>query len=596
MQVESGPDAVTALQQAGSSLARLMPALRAREAELATARSVRFGISAAITADGLGLFLRKQAALCGLQGSVVQGGFDDPLGDMAKFAAEGVEQVVLLPFLDMLLPHLEAQAVTLAPQQVQDKLAEFTTRYQLTLQKAAGFAVVFVFALHRITGAPAGQSPDAVDRLLDTFNGVLRQLVQDTPNARWIDTASVIQRIGFAAAFDWRFYWRAKAPYSPVCLDAMAAALSVASRGFGSYFYKCVVVDCDNTLWGGVIGEDGLQGVKLDPYNYPGNVYWRVQQQLARLQAQGVLLCLCSKNNPADVQEMLEQHPAMVLKPAQIVTSKVNWLDKPTNLRAIADELNIGLDSLIFLDDSGFECNAVRSQLPQVRVLQVPANLPDYPALLDQATDWLLGGGVTGESQAKTEQYRLRAQALALQAEFSSQEDYLRSLQLKVILTRNARDAVARISELSQKSNQFNLTLRRYTEAAITRQMEASDSDVFSLVVKDRFGDSGLTGVVVMHYEGEVARVDNFFMSCRVIGRGVEQVIWACIAGQARLQGCHQLLAEFIPGPKNALVERFYDDLGLPRGTPHGTTVTYTFDLAAGKLPAADHIELTYVG
>ncbi len=593
---EQTTDALHALQDSGVSLAKVMQALKGLEPRLAASRSVHFGISAAITADSLKPFLQKHAALAGIRAQVTQGGFDDPLGDMDRFAAAGVTHAVLMPFLDTILPHLESRAALLEPRELDDKEAEFTARITLALQKAAGFEAIYVCGLHRITRAGPG-GHDAVQTLLARFNLVLRNAVQAHANARWIDTDGIVQSMGLADAIDARFYYRAKAPYSLRYMDALASALSVASRGFGTYFYKCLVLDCDNTLWGGVVGEDGLDGIKLDPFNYPGNVFWRVQQQIVQLQRQGVLLCLCTKNNPADVQEALDKHPSMVIRPEHIVVKKVNWQDKPQNLREIAAELNLGLDSFIFVDDSDFECNAVRSQLPQVRVLQVPANLPDYPALIEQAAHWLTGAGVSAESQGKTEQYRMRAEAIAAQAEFGSQDEYLRSLQLHVTLTRNARDSIARISELSQKSNQFNLTTRRYTPADIGQFMDSPAHAVYSLVVQDRFGNAGLTGVAVIAYEGDIARVDNFFMSCRVIGRGVEHVIWRPILQDALDRGATRLSAQYLPSPKNALVARFYDELGLPRTDSADGAVTYTLELAqADRLPPCNHIELTYVG
>lgn len=578
-------------------MTQVMLALKGIEPGIDASRTLRLGLSAAITADALTPFLRKHAALAGFRAFVVQGGFDDPLGDIERFAAQGVTHVVLMPFLDAILPHLESRAASIQAAELEAKEAEFSARYGMALQRAAQLDTVFVCGLHRMTRAVDNDGDDAVERIQSRFNQLLRALVQAHPNAKWIDTAGVIQELGLDASIDSRFYFRAKAPYSTRYMDALAAAISVASRGFGSYFYKCLALDCDNTLWGGILGEDGLEGIQLDPFDYPGNIFWRVQHQLAQLQQQGVLLCLCTKNNPADVEEALTKHPAMVLKASQIVVSKVNWQDKPQNLREIAAELNLGLDSIVFVDDSAYECDAVRSQLPQVRVLQVPANLPDYPRLIAQAGNLLLGAGISGESQDKTAQYQARAAALAAQAQFSSQEDYLRSLGLKVILSRNARESIARISELSQKSNQFNLTTQRYSAARIAQFMESQGSVVYSLVVKDRFGDAGLSGVVVLIHEEGTARVDNFFMSCRVIGRGVEFAIWQRIAQEALRHGASQLVAHYIPTAKNNIVATFYDQLGLHRTEGAGPAATYTFDLACSEnLPACDHVELTYVG
>jgi FkbH-like protein len=203
---------------------------------------------------------------------------------------------------------------------------------------------------------------------------------------------------------------------------------------------------------------------------------------------------------------------------------------------------------------------------------------------------------VSAESRSKTQQYQQRAAAIAGQAEFASQEQYLHSLQLKALLTRNAQTSVARIAELSQKSNQFNLTTRRYSDAEIAQRMAGPDSEVYSLVVKDRFGDAGLTGVVVMRYESQTAHVEAFFMSCRVIGRGVEFSIWNHIAAQAAERGCPEMLADYVPSAKNTLVERFFDDLGMQRvNNPANTGVTnYRLSLPASGLMNRDWIEFIH--
>ena len=326
-----------------------------------------------------------------------------------------------------------------------------------------------------------------------------------------------------------------------------------------------LALDCDNTLWGGIVGEEGVGGLQLAPYGFPGNIYWRAQNEIANLEQSGVLLCLCTKNNPGDVEEVFSAHPSMVLRPSQIVARRVNWSDKAQNLRELAAELDLGLDSIVFLDDSDFECNAVRSQLPQVRTYQVPKNLPEYALVLSEISRLFLAGGVSVESRSKTKQYQQRSMAVAVKAQFGSQEEYLRSLNLRALLALNAKESTARISELSQKSNQFNLTTRRYSEREIVDSMSSADTEVYSLVVLDRFGDAGLTGVVIMRYMGRTAHVESFFMSCRVIGRGVEFSIWEYLTRQAAARGCDEMLAQYKPTARNSLVERFFDELGMQR-------------------------------
>jgi FkbH-like protein len=354
-------------------------------------------------------------------------------------------------------------------------------------------------------------------------------------------------------------------------------------------------LDCDNTLWGGVIGEDLLSGIGLDKHDYPGNIFWKIQNEILALEKSGALLCLCSKNNPADVDEVLEKHPSMVIREGHIAVKKVNWGDKASNIRSLSQELNIGLDSMVFLDDSSFECEAVRQQLPMVKTFQVPKNLSDYPGLLSEIKKLFLAGGVTEESKSKTLQYRQRSEAEALKAQFENQDEYLASLGLKVELSLNLRSSVPRISELSMKSNQFNLTTTRYSEAEILSMMDHDNFAVYSLVVSDKFGNAGLTGVVIVKYEGDKAVVDNFYMSCRVIGRGVEMVIWHQIIANGINRGCTQLHAKYLKSAKNSLVNDFYDRLGLPVVDQFDAGREYSVSLTDFSPPPTSWITTEYV-
>jgi FkbH-like protein len=372
-----------------------------------------------------------------------------------------------------------------------------------------------------------------------------------------------VSAVGRKQALSPRFYFRATAPYQPRFWDELARRVLLASRGAGTYLYKVLVLDCDNTLWGGVIGEDLLDGIALSPDMYPGNVFWRVQHELLALQQRGVLLCLSTKNNPADVAEVLDRHPHQVIREEHLIVKKVGWGDKVDSLGAIAEELGLGLDSMVFLDDSPFEIEAVRERLPAVRCFQVPEKVFDYPALVGEISDLFLSGRPDDGGADKTDQYRLRATEQAERNRHGTREQYLASLGLTVELRRDPRDAIPRIAGLSQKSNQFNLTTRRYTEAQVADLVESPDTTVYTIRVGDRFGDSGITGIAIVRYEGTAARVESFLMSCRVLGRDIEQVPWATIAADARARGCTRLEAEWLRTARNAQVEDFYDRLGF---------------------------------
>jgi FkbH-like protein len=558
-------------------------------------KSASIGISSNVTVSILEIFLRKHALINGVRLTVHQGNYDDHLRDMETFAAKGVEHVVFLPFFDNILPSFEAQLGSLTSEQIEAKAADLKERYRLVFEKASTFRSVFVCGFHRFSSI--SRTNDPVASTLIQFNEILREVSEKYSNMHMLDMQNIVETIGHSDAFDPRFYFRTKTPYSPVFLNQLASHVCSASRGFGSYFYKALVLDCDNTLWGGIIGEDLINGIKLDAYDYPGNIFWRAQHEFALLERSGVLLCLCSKNNPQDVEEVFHKHSSMVLKDSNIVLKKVNWNNKVQNLREIASELNIGLDSLVFLDDSEFECSAARTQLPMVHTVMVPKALPEYPAVIETIKSLFLSGGITAESSSKTLQYQQKAEAEKLKAQFNSQDDYLAALGLKVELSRNAIGSIPRISELTMKSNQFNLTTHRYSEAEIRTLMENNDSDVYSMVVSDKFGNAGLTGVAVVLYQGNEAIIQAFLMSCRVIGRGVEFVVWATIMKEAMKHSCTKMQARFLSTAKNAQVKEFYDGLGFTLlDEAEDGTRNYSCILDGFTLAKTDWVEVVYAG
>lgn len=582
------------LADRSTPLAQVVRAVAEGERALAEAPEVAIGISANVTLDLLGLFIRREALLAGIRAKVVSGGYDDPLGDIERFVAAGVERMLLLHLFDNLLPAFEAQIETVDPDVVNAKEAELRGRLRLMLELAAPLKSVWIALFHRRSPTSLPDGGDKLDQTIERFNRMLREEAAAHRNVQLIDVNAIVSALGSRHSYDDRFYFRSKAPYSAAFLAELGRRLSLMSRGFGCWFYKALALDCDNTLWGGIIGEDLLEGIKLDPFDYPGNVFWRVQQTLSGLEHNGLLLCLCTKNNPGDVEEVFRKHPNMVLREAQIVARRVNWNDKVANLVELSEELNIGLDSMIFLDDNPVEANAVRTRLPMVRTIEVPSALPDYPAVVEEIVELYLAGGVSAESRSKTEQYRQRAAAAREQASFGSHEEYLASLDLAAFVRVDAAADAARVSELSLKSNQFNLTTRRYQEAEIRALMEGADTEVISITVSNKFGNAGLTGVIVVRYDHEVARIENFLMSCRVLGQGVELSIWPLVADRASARGCTRLEAEYLPTAKNVQAADFYDRVGFTLMSDDGQARRYVAALASFAPPLSSWVKVQY--
>ncbi len=575
-----------------ASLASLMGAVEDVEAHAKLPLTAHVGVSAGATVDLLGLFLRRHALLSGVRLQVTQGNFDDPLGDIERFVQAGVEFVVLAPFFDTLEPAFEARAATMPEAELAAREAEMRGRWRLALKAASGFRKVLLCDFHRMTASVTGG--DRTDAVLERFNRALDEEASAFANVRRLDMSAMIAEVGRKAAFDMRFYLRNTAPYSAALLDVWGRQVAAASRAYGGRFHKALVLDCDNTLWGGILGEDLAEGIRISPFDYPGNVFWRAQAEFVALQRQGVLLCLCSKNDPEAVDALLHTHPDMVLRSSDVIAKQVNWDDKVGNLRQIAQTLNIGLDSLVFLDDSAFECESVRTQLPEVAVFQVPANLAEYPAVIARIKDLFLASGDGDPGGDKTQQYRQRAEAVAAAAAFDSHEDYLASLDLTVTIARDDPARAARVSQLSQKSNQFNLTTLRYTPEDISRLIQDQAVTVYSLDVADRFGPAGTTGVVVVRREGQVAVIESLLMSCRVLGRGVEQSLWATVVEDALGEGCVTLRAAYRPTAKNGQTADFYDRLGLSRQSDDDSGQVYTAALATFVPPSTPWIKVLH--
>jgi FkbH-like protein len=563
LRVGAESPALATLRDPSASLSALMAAVDRLEAHgVDEAAPMRVAVSANVTTELFSTYMRRHALLAGRTATVEHGGYDAHLENVRRFAAEGADHLLLVNFFDNLMPSFETRLHALDAELVAAQRERVRGELRLALEEARAVRSVYVTLFHRLTPtAPTAQSA-ALDAAVESFNSAVREACAGFPNVTTLALDEVAAAVGHAEAFNPRYYLRFKAPYTARFWDELARRLVLVSRAGGSRYPKALVLDCDNTLWGGVVGEDMVGGIKLGPGEYPGNVYWLAQAEFLNLQREGVLLCLATKNEPADVEAVLAGHPHQLIRDEHVVVKQTGWGDKVDSLVGIARELDIGLDSLVFLDDSEFECASVRERLPMVTTFTVPQNPYDYPALVREVCDLFLAGRPSGDA-GKTEQYRLRAAARAEEAHHATREEYLASLALAVELRRDPRDAIPRIAQLTQKSNQFNLTTRRYTEAEIADLVDSPDATVYSLGVRDRFGDSGITGVAIVRHAGDVAHLDTFLMSCRVLGREVELAPWAAIVADARARGARHVSAEWLRTARNAQVERFLDGLGL---------------------------------
>lgn len=383
-------------------------------------------------------------------------------------------------------------------------------------------------------------------------------------NISIINIDKLFIEVGIKNAIDYRFYNSSKAPYTFTFLKSYVAAIEIHLLKNNGKLKKAIIFDCDNTLWKGIIGEDGMKNIDMSSNSKFGKPFNRIQQIAVYLSKRGIIVGICSKNNEQDVIDVFQNHPDMVLKEEHIVIKKVNWIDKASNLRAIAEELNIGIDSLVFVDDSNFEINLVKEQLPEVLTIQVPTNSTDYPDLLLKNIYTYFNLSLNSDDARKTEMYKQQFERENSKSAFTSIDDYLSSLEIELDILKNDNSHTPRISQLTQKTNQFNLTTERYTETQI--EQFTSTELVYAMFVKDKFGDNGLTGICIAKKDSNNLNnviIDSLLMSCRIIGRNIEFAFVNYIINDLQHYGYTSITALYKPTKKNAQVEDFYEKMGF---------------------------------
>jgi FkbH-like protein len=433
------------------------------------------------------------------------------------------------------------------------------------------------------------QREDNAAEAIQRINRGLRALAGEYRGVYILDYHALVARHGRERWGDARKWLTVRLPVASANLPHLAAEWLRFLHPLAGKVAKCVAVDLDNTLWGGVIGEDGMNGIRLGA-EYPGAAFQELQRALLDLSRRGILLAVCSKNNPADAMEALSGHPGMLLQPRDFAAMRINWNDKARNLREIARELNIGLDTIAFLDDNPVERQQVREQAPEAIVIRLPEDPMDYARAVRDCP-WFERLALSDEDRRRGAYYAAQRQRVELERSVTSKEDFYRGLdQVAEIAPVNAQ-TLARVSQLTQKTNQFNLTTRRYTEQQIAGMAAAPNWRVWSLRVKDRYADNGLVGVAIARVDGEVCEIDSFLMSCRVIGRTLETAFLARLAADAREQGAKVLQGWFRPTKKNAPALEFYREHGFEVAERTEEGVLWRLDLQEKEIRTPEWIK-----
>ncbi|MEO5331937.1 MAG: HAD-IIIC family phosphatase [Magnetococcus sp. YQC-5] len=451
---------------------------------------------------------------------------------------------------------------------------------------------------HPPLGILDGMIAPGQTEVIQAVNAALLDLARHHRSLFVVDYAKLVARAGMENWYDLRMAYLAKAPIAQNMLPRLATEYLKFLRAAAGMSRKCLVVDLDNTLWGGVLGEEGVSGIQLGP-EYPGSAFLALQRALLQLHDRGVLLAMASKNNVADVEEVFRLHPHMLLRLDHFACREIHWNPKTTSLVSIAQRLNIGLEHMVFMDDNPVECEQVKTGLPMVSVIL-------FPSRPEEAIRALYREGLfdtlnfSSEDGKRGQLYQQRANAEALLAASGSLTEFYWSLGMRVDLSRATPATLSRTAQLTQKTNQFNLTTYRYTEEEVARRMADPDWLVMTVQVTDRFGDNGIVGVMMAKRLARENKldVDTFLLSCRVIGRTVETAMLACLCEQARDMGLNGILGRVIPSAKNAPSQMMYQNHGFTKQSDTSSAATeaqtslWELDLTRGEVTMPPWITL----
>jgi FkbH-like protein len=387
------------------------------------------------------------------------------------------------------------------------------------------------------------------------------ELAQQSKNLFICDIAALTAHAGRSATFSPATYTNTGIVFDIDFWPSVVKNVADIILAISGKFKKAVVLDLDNTLWGGIIGDDGIEGIQIGDLGI-GRAFTELQMWLKQLKERGIILAVCSKNYEHIAMEAFEKHPDMILRPDDIAVFVANWENKVDNIRYIQTVLNIGMDSIVYLDDNPFERNMVRQELPALTIPELPEDPAEYLLYL-QTLNLFETASVTEEDAGRTKQYQEEAKRVSLQKAYANEDEFLQSLEMESPVTPFNKFNTPRVAQLSQRSNQFNLRTVRYTEKDIENIAEDNSYVTFAFNLKDKFGDYGMISAVILKIEGDMAFIDTWFMSCRVLKRGMENFVLNTIAQAAKDRGCTKLAGEYIPTPKNELVKDHYAKLGF---------------------------------
>ncbi len=456
-----------------------------------------------------------------------------------------------------------------------DEVNGFADKLQLVLKRIPSDKPLILFNLVDIYSIKYTDSDYSLQQAIRNFNDIANDLSSCHDNVKLIDFESFTCMYAKQDLIDWRFYFISQMAFNPKASTDFKSWFAKKLDSIALKRKKCLVLDLDNTLWGGILGEDGSDGIKIGG-DYPGKAFLYFQEALIQLAENGVILTVCSKNNEHDVIDAWNNNPYIKLKQGHIAAYRINWNNKADNIQELANELNIGLDSMVFIDDNPVERDLVKKQLPMVETPEFPSQPYNLPIFIKDLVDnYFKIYTITAEDRSKTEQYKSNAARAQDQHQYTDISDYIKSLETVITISEVNEYNIQRIAQMTQKTNQFNLTTHRYTDIEI-KQLADKGWKIWCMSVKDKYGDNGITGCIIMNGE----HIDSLMLSCRVLGRGIEYAFVRSILSILKDKGRRIISATYIPSAKNSQVATFYDKCGFKQiEESEDGSKTYDLDL-----------------
>ncbi|GAA0085614.1 HAD family hydrolase [Clostridium sp. CTA-7] len=447
----------------------------------------------------------------------------------------------------------------------------------------------FITPIYSINSLSDYSSEDSQISFIRKVNFILLDIASRYSNVHILDNEQIASNIGKKSICDYGKWYLYKNPYKPSYYIELSKEYRKYVQAIFGIRKKCMILDLDNTLWGGIVGEDEIDGIKLGE-DYPGKCYKDFQRVLLNLKKNGMLLAVNSKNNYDDAIKVINEHPEMILREKDFAAIKINWNDKATNVKEIASELNITYSDLVFIDDNKAECELIKQVFnEEISIINVDNDLPNnINKLLESNLFNFLK--LTEEDKIKTELYKARGKLLSKKLEFQNLEDYYKSLEIVVQIKEADRYSLPRITQLIQKTNQFNITNRRYSEEETSLMAYSDNYIVFYIKAKDKFGDNGIVGVCIVNTaDVESWNIDVFLLSCRVMGRNIEIAFMSFIYDMAKSNNVKLLRGEYIITEKNKSIKNFYKDLGFEYNNE-----CYSLNITENEIICPEYIEIKH--